>query len=168
MELGIASGWAATGVHQSVKQLTKQEQLRQYAGGCARIGMLLHVRMCVMIGPSNGFGEVTNARGRIQSLLFRRCRLRSGASSVFALMWISRSTRFLPSLARSRQRPSGSGRAGGTHMRARRTRDTGRSRLTRPTRLMVTLSSGRYILLSQNTSGRCIRFWSGFSRARCS
>lgn len=24
MELGIASGWAATGVHQSVKQLTKQ------------------------------------------------------------------------------------------------------------------------------------------------
>lgn len=36
MELGIASGWAATGVHQSVKQLTKQEQLRQYAGGvCA-------------------------------------------------------------------------------------------------------------------------------------
>ena len=34
--VGIASGWAATGVHQSVKQLTKQEQLRQYAGGvCA-------------------------------------------------------------------------------------------------------------------------------------
>lgn len=31
--VGIASGWAATGVHQSVKQLTKQEQLRQYAGG---------------------------------------------------------------------------------------------------------------------------------------
>lgn len=33
--------------------------------GGARIGMLLHVRTCVMIGPSNGFGEVTNARGRI-------------------------------------------------------------------------------------------------------
>ena len=70
MELGIASGWAATGVHQSVKQLTKQEQLRQYAGGCARISMLLDVRTCVMIGPSNGFGEVTKARGRIRSLLF--------------------------------------------------------------------------------------------------
>ena len=26
----------------------------------------------------------------------------------------------------------------------------------------------RCILLSQNTSGRCIRSWSGFSRARCS
>lgn len=33
MELGIASGWAATGVDQSVKQLTKQKWLRQHAGG---------------------------------------------------------------------------------------------------------------------------------------
>ena len=36
MAVGIASGWAATGLNQNVKHLTKQKQLRQHAGGCAR------------------------------------------------------------------------------------------------------------------------------------
>ena len=36
LAVGIASGWAATGLNQNVKHLTKQKQLRQHAGGCAR------------------------------------------------------------------------------------------------------------------------------------